>query len=1044
MNPANFSVRRPVTIAMMVLAVVLIGIVSFTRLKIDLIPDITFPVITVMTAYPGAGPEEVEQFVTRPIEEAVGLAKDLENIRSISRENVSVVIAEFDWGTDMDNSAFEVREKVDMVIEKLPADATRPIIVKMDPSIMMPAMLLMFSGPQGERQLRKYADDVLRRDLEKAEGVAAVSLFGGLEREILIEVDKERLDSYKIPIQQVIQIVKAENLNIPAGRLDEGKTEYIVRCMGEIRDVEKFKNISIGIAKTKPPNPIRLKDIATIKDTHKEKRSFSHINKQNCVGLMITKEAKANTVEVSDAVQKELKKIEKTLPTGSKIIISFEQAEFIKKSIHNMTAVAEEGAILAVIIIFLFLASTRSTIVIATSIPVSIITTFVLMFAFDMTLNIITLAGLTLAIGRIVDDSIVVLECIHRHIEEGEKPFEAAINGAKEVGMAVTAATLTTICVFFPIIFVGGMVKELFTPLSLVVIIGLLASLGVALTLVPMLASRLVKTPKEEKERRERRGLRVINTILHNWEVGFRKVEGMYRNALSWSLSHRSVVVLTALVIFATSIYLIRIIGMEFFPKMDIGRIMIEIETPPGTALAETEKVTNQIESIVYEMPECEFVSSLGGEQEAGPSIMMVHGAGAQTGRVMMKLVERTERDRTTWQVEDYLREKMSNIPGAIFKLSDIQKSAMGGGEAEIEIKVYGDELNLLQEVGLKIMNEVKRVPGVHDVDLNWRPGAPEYQIFIDREKAGYFGLTAGQVATTIRTLFKGDEVSKFRELGKEYDITVKAKEEDREWIEELKNLKITTPFGISVPLREVSDIKLAKGPTSISREAHLRTVIVQAAKGPRALTEIIKDIDKKITKIKFPEGYRYEYGGEEEERREAFSLMFIALIAGILLIYMILASQFESLVHPFTILMAVPMEVIGVFLALFLTGTTLTVTVMLGILMLTGIVVSNSILLVDKTNQLRDAGMQRNEAILKAGPIRLRPILMTSLSTTFALIPMALGLREGSEMFQPMGIAALGGLITSSFLTLLLVPVVYSLLDDLGEKLGLQKKKIV
>jgi len=702
----------------------------------------------------------------------------------------------------------------------------------------------------------------------------------------------------------------------------------------------------------------------------------------------------------------------------------------------------------------------RSTLVIAVSIPMSLIATFVLMYLNHMTLNIITMGGLVLAIGRIVDDSIVVLENIHRHMEEGEPILQAAIYihrhmeegepilpaaiaGTQEVAMAITAATFTTMAVFFPLIFAGGMVAELFTPMSLVVMFGLFASLIVALTLVPLLCSRFIRPrPAEEPPRS---GLVEFgHTVVGQFGLGFERLTDFYLRAVTWALGHRALTVAWAGGIFIVSLMLIPLVGLGFFPEADRGELMLSVETPIGSSLEYTDQLVRKLENLILQIPELKNLVVTGGEMgggQAGAAMMMGAGGGTNSATLFGKLVDRTQRTRSAADLEDELREKFAQVPDVTVKF----EQTMGGGmgEAAVEITVTGDELGVLNRLGKEAMTKLAEVPGLYDLDLDWRPGKPEYQVSLDREKAGTFGITAGQVAMTLQTLVRGTaELTKYREKGKEYDITVRGAETDRQWIEMVKNCTVVAPHnGELIPLTEIARVERAAGPSQIRRDERRRAVTITADSSGRPLSEITKDCEAHLTTMAWPEGYSYKFGGAEEDRREAFGGMFIALIMGLLLIYMILASQFESLVHPFTIMLAIPLEVIGVIVILLLTQTIISVMVLLGILLLTGIVVSNSILLVNIINILRERGMSTREAIIEGGRIRLRPILMTTLATVFAMIPMALGMREGSEMWKPLALAALGGLVASTGLTLIVVPVVYSLLDQLGERLGLRRR---
>ena len=1045
MNPARFSLNQPVTTYMVALAVILLGLLGLSRLKIDLFPDITFPYITVMTRYPGAGPEEVEEFVTKPIEEAAAIVEDLKSIRSTSQDGLSLVILEFDWGTDMDGASFDTREKVDPVINWLPEDAHRPLIGKLDPSTMMPVMELEVTGMDDLERLRKIADDIIKPELEKVAGVAAASIYGGLVREILVQVDRARLDAYGLSVGQIENILRAENLNLPAGYTTEGIREYTIRTIGQFQSVGEIGDIAIGAHEG---TPIRLRDVAQVKDTHREIRSFARLNGEPAVALTIAKESVANTVEVSDAVHKAIKTLPAKLPAGVQLTATFDQAKYIKQSLSNLYDVAIQGGILAIIIIFFFLAAVRNTVVVAISIPMSLIATFVLMYFADMTLNIVTMGGLVMAIGRMVDDSIVVLENIYRHVQEGEPVRKAAVTATGEVALACTATTLATFAVFFPLLFAGGMVTELFTSMALVVMFGLGASLIVALTLVPLLCSRFMAAPHADAQvSRNSNGFfgqfaHLVQMGLAQFRQAFERLTQAYVEAVTWALSHRATTMAVAGGLFMISIMLMALVGLEFFPEMAEDEIMVNVETPIGSSIEYTDQITQKLEQIIQQVPEFENVGASGGELgvEAGMMMMGMGSGGANTATIYGELLPRRQRERSTSQIEAELRQKFAQVPGVTIRFGQMGPGAMGG--ADIEIIISGDELSVLNRLGTQVMEQIADVPGLLDADLSWRPGKPEYQVLIDRQKAGTHGITAHQVAATLQTLIRGtQQLTKYRERGEEYDITVRAAEADRDWIETVKDATLVSPYTNQlIPLTEIAHIKLAAGPSQINRDERQRVVKITAAKLPdQALTDIIEGIEARIEPMSrdWPQGYRYDFGGAEEDRREAFAGMFVALLMGIALIYMIMASQFESLVHPLTIMVAVPLEIIGIAIVLVMTGTMISLMVFLGLLLVTGIVVSNSILLVQMINLLRQRGMPIHQAIVEGGRIRLRPILMTALSTGLAMIPMAMAVREGSDMWQPLALTAIGGLLSSTFLTLLVIPVAYSLFEDLSTRLG-------
>ena len=1027
MNLYEFSVKRPITVLMVILAVFLLGFVSLSRLKIDLLPDITLPVVTITTSYPGAGPEEVETLVTKPLEEAAGTVKNLDEISSYSMEGVSNIMVRFKWGTDIDLGAMDVKEKIDPVIDNLPSEAHRPVISKIDISAMIPVVGIAITGAD-LKTLRDLADNVIKKDLERVTGVAMATPMGGLQREIRVEVDPSRLKAYGIAIEQVTQAISAENKNLPTGYIKGPKNEYLVRVVGEVSNPQELGNITLTI---KNGAPILLKDVAKIKDTTKEPTSYSRVNGKPAVVIMVYKQSGANTVEVSDNVQKAMKEIQRELPPNVSMILTMDQADYIRKSIKNLEDVALEGAILAVIIIFLFLTTLSSTVVIALSIPISLFVAFIYMFFSKTTLNIVTMGGLVIAIGRIIDDSIVALENIHRHIEMGEPPMKAAVEAMKEVAMPILAATFTTIAAFFPILFVGGATQQLFSSMVLVFSVALLTSMLAAFFAVPMFSSRILRPISEEK------GKGLLSKLVNAFQTAYKAIEDIYKGMLAWVLRHRLATIGIGVGSFILSFFLIPIIGLEYIPALS-NVISITVRTPVGTRLEETDKVIAEAEKYMAQVPDFITYTAYCGGGGRGAFALLGTTNPDQSGRIMGRLKPFRELKQPVNVTKEWLREKFQRIPNATFSFTEMTSLLMGGrgGMADIDVEIRGDDLDTLARLANDLKERMKKIPGVFGVDLSWTTGAPEYQVIIDREKAKTFGVTAGQLGSALYTLLGGQQVTYYREKGKEYDITVQAPASHREWEATLRRMPIYSPVTKStIPLEMVAKVELKTGPSLITRRQLRRSVDVTASKGNRALGDIVRDIQRELNQMKLPPGYITAIRGAEESRREAFSGLFIALVAAVFLIYIILASQFESLVHPLVVMTAIPMALIGALLGLLIGGQTISVLSMLGILMLVGIVISNSVLLVQFINLQKERGLETNEAIMVAGPIRLRPILMTALGTIFAMIPMALAIREGSEMFKPLAIAVLGGLITSTFLTLLFVPAIYSLLDEFSRR---------
>ncbi len=1026
MNIAGFSIQRPVTVLMGVLGAFVLGAIGFSQLGLDFFPDIDVPMVSVITQYHGTPPEEMEEFVTKRIEEAVATVENYKGIRSVSQEGLSVVTIDFEWGQDMEWAAFNIREKVDSVADALPDAAGRPLILRINPHVLIPVVTIDATGIDDMRKLRKLAEDEIKPELEKIPGVAAADIYGGLQREILVEIDWQRLAAYNLDVRTVEQALQRENLNIPAGFVTEGPREFAIRTIGEFDTVDQIKEVVVS---TEAGRPVHLRDIATVRDTHKEVRSYARYNGRPSVSLSVRKESGGNTVKVSDAVHEALARLPEKLPPGVELKVTSDQADFIRDSLHNLYSVAIQGAALAVIIIFLFLSTVRGTLVVAVSIPLSVLATFAFMYFSGMTLNIITMGGLVLAIGRIVDDSVVVLENIFRHLERGEPVIDAAVSGTRELAMAIAAATFTDMCVFLPLLVIGGMVGAIFSPMSLVVMFGLFSSLVVAVTVVPMLASRLLtQTVIGRAQQPGPRG--PVARVLDIWKAGFDGLERLYRRAASWALRRRAIVMILAAEIFIASLLMMRLAGFSFFPALDSGQIALGMEAPLGSSLDRTNQLAAELETVINDIPELKHMGVTVGQSAGAIGRIFGGTSGTRTANFAVSLVDLKQRQRTIWDVEDYLRQKVAQIPDVVVRFRETMGPPGAGGD--LVVTIVGDDLDILSKLGQEARTRLIAVPGISETDLDWEPGSPEYQIVIDRQKAGRLGLTPAGIAHTIQAQVYGTrELTKFRERGDEYDITIRAAEADRDWIQDIKQISIPGPEDVLIPLANIASINLTQGPTQIVRDDRRRSISINATISDRDLKAVVDDVDPIMEQMQLPADYSYEFGGTEEERRESYAGMGVAFLLGLMLIYIILASQFESLIHPFVIMLAIPLELVGVFGALLLTGTYFSIMVFLGVLMLTGMVVSNAILVVQLIVLLRKRGIGGREGIVEAGAMRLRPIVMTTTTTIIAMTPVALSLGAGSEFWQALAIAVIGGLATSTLLTLFVVPVAYSITDD-------------
>lgn len=1010
MKISDISIRRPVTTFMAVLLVVLLGLISLGKLKLDLFPRFSFPVAAVITEYSGAGPNEVENMVTRPLESSLATVTNVKSISSTSSAGRSLILLEFNWGVDMDFAALEMREKVDLVKGFLPDDVDDPLVVKFDPA-MLPVLQVGISGRETLVELKQIVEDKIIPGLERLEGVASVVITGGLNREILIEIDQTKLNTYGLSLVSVAQALMLENMNLTGGKIVRGNTELLVRTTGKFSSIDDIKNIQLPASS----GFIALGDIASVRDTYQEIEDLARLNGQPSIGLTIQKQTDANTVMVSNRVKRELSKIIEELDNGLKVAYLMDQARFIELSIGNVIENASLGAIIAALVLFVFLKNWRSTLIIALAIPISVITTFTLIYFGGLTLNLMTLGGLALGIGMLVDNSIVVLENIFRLRQEGYGWLRAASAGSDEVGMAIIASTLTTAVVFLPVVFVEGIASELFKEMALTVTFSLLASLLVALTLIPLLSTLLLRSKDNFSGRKE-----IILPLFKN----------LYRKGLNWCLEHRIAVIFILAFLLAVSAYVYSLIGQEFIPAMDQGEFIINVELPRGTLLEETDCIVRQIEEKLKTLPEVDTIfTSVGSTGE------LFRDNRSETARVTVRLKSIVQRNRSTDEIMEELRDELK-FPGVKISLQKQDAFMTSMGEAPVSIRIKGNDLGKLEELVREVREEIEGMPEIREVQDSITRGRPELQISIDRSKAARLGLRVTSVASAIKSAVQGEVATRYEVGGREYDVRVRLQEKDRKGIDDLKDLLIPSPLGARVPLSSISEFTITRGPKSILRENQERYAEVTADIYNADLGTVMEKVEKRLTEsIDLPPDYEFEFSGQYEEMVESFSSLRFALILALILVYMVMASQFESLLSPFIIMFTIPMAAIGIIFSLFLTGNNISVPVIIGIIMLAGIVVNNAIVLVDYINRLKMKGLDVKEAILKAGAIRLRPILMTALTTILGLIPLVLDIGEGSEVQVPLAVVVIGGLSFSTLLTLFIIPVFYSLLHDLQNK---------
>jgi len=998
---------------MIYIIVVGFGLFSLARLKIDLFPDLTFPVIAIITQYTGVNPFDIENTVTRPIEETVSSVENVKKVSSNSSQGLSLVILEFDWGTDMDQAEFDTRKNIDLIRDYLPDDVSQPVIFAFDPSLQPIMFMGVNSNQYGMAELRRISERDIEPRLERIPGVANAFTMGGLAREIKVLVDPHRLQAHNFSIDYVINALRTNNLQIPSGWVDDKKLEYTVQTVGEYTDLDQIRNTTIA---TIGGTQVRIKDVAQIVDGFKEQRQREYINDIPSVMLMISKQSDANTVQVCTSVTERLKTIQQEIPKGVEVSTVWDQSTFIKRSISNLGNTAVQAILLAFLVLLFFLLNFRSSLIVAVSIPTSMLVTFAIMDQAGLTLNLISMAGLALAVGMLVDNSIVVLESIFRHRQLGKAISEAADKGGSEVSMAITASTLTTLAVFVPVLFVPGIAGELFNDMVITICFSLLASLAVALTLVPLLSSRFLVIRKTNPGK-----VGFVRKTVSKWlEI----LSSVYSKALNWSINHRKTVLISTFLLFVFSMIVLGTRGGDFFPKSDQGFVVFKVQRAPGTSLDEMDKTMKKLSKIAREeVPEAEMIRYEFGQGEGIGALF--GGGGSHEGELGIKLVKLSERDRRQQEIESILLEKYKDIPGTEVTIQEQGFNAMFG-EGDIVVEIFGFDLVKSKQIAKQVEDLVKKVPGTSQVNITLEETMPELEIELDRNRISDLGLSTAMVAQTISSNILGTVATKYRETGDEYDIRVQLENKYRNNKHDLDNILLVAPNGARVPLRAVANIVTSKAPTEIAREDQERVVKVSMMVVDRDLRSVTKDVQREIKKVVLPRDFRLEISGIAEDQQESFMYLGIAMLVAILLTYMVMASQFESLLDPFIILFTIPLSLIGVALSLLISGTTISIMALIGIIMLVGIVVNNGIVLVDYMNQLQLGGKQLFEAVQEGGEVRMRPVLMTALTTILAMVPLALGLGESGENWAPMARAVIGGLSVATFLTLFVVPVIY------------------
>ncbi len=1025
------AVNKPITTLMLFIGIMVVGIYALIKMPVDLYPEIEPPIISVMTTYPGANALDVETNITKPLEDALNSLDNLDEITSTSLDNLSVITIQFEWESNLDEAANDIRNVIDMTLEGLPEDVDRPSIFKFSTN-MMPIVFYAITAEESYMGLEKLIDEKIVNPLNRIEGVGSVSMMGAPKRVVYVDADPGKLDAYNLTVEQIGGIIGAENINMPSGNVKMGLMDYKLRVQGEFNDSEKLKNLVVG---NYQGNAIYLRDVATVKDSLKDLSLDEKINGKQGLRLFVMKQSGANTVKVAKDINDNLDQLKKNLPPDVTITEIFDSSTFIKGSINNLSETLMYAFLFVILVVIMFLGRWRATFIIILTIPISLISAFVYLFATGNSINIISLTSLSIAIGMVVDDAIVVLENITKHIERGSSPREAAIYATNEVWLAVIVTTLVIVAVFLPLTLVSGMTGVMFNQLGWIVSITIVMSTLAAITLTPMLSARLLGMNKLTKKERWYSHSRTMEPLLN-------KLDNIYVKSLRWTLYHKTATLIGGLLIFLGSIGLFAFIGTDFMPESDESSMSASIELQTGTRVEETMKVTRQIEQIIAERyPDVILVSASSGSDDEGGMFSLFTTTGSNVINFMMRLEDRDERERSVFEIASDLRLQLATIPEIINATVSTSSQGFGGATNTVDVEIYGYDFDQTNQLAENLRQKISTVKGASDVMISRKKDKPELQISIDREKVAAHGLTTANISAQIYNRVSGLVASKYKEEGDEYDIKVRLAEESRNSITDLEEMSITTPMGQKIKLKELAVVQEYWGPPSIQHKRKERLVTVSAKADGIPLGTLAQEINKELKSVSIPQEIMVNVGGAYQDQQESFGDILLLMLISLILVYIVMASQFESLKMPFIIMLSIPFAFSGVSIALFLTGTTMSMIAALGAVLLIGIVVKNGIVLVDYINLMRDRGYELNEAIILSGRSRLRPVLMTALTTILGMLPLALSTGEGSELWRPMGITVIGGLVFSTLVTMIIVPAMYGALGKRGERN--KKKKI-
>jgi HAE1 family hydrophobic/amphiphilic exporter-1 len=1024
------AVQKPITTAMVFVAVIVLGLYSASQLPIDLYPEIEPPYISVMTMYPGASAADIEVNITKLIEDGLASVDKLKEITSSSYDNMSVVTLEFQWEADLDVAVSDVRNSLDWVVEALPDNVDRPTVFKFNSS-MMPIAMYAVTAESSYSGLERIVDEKLVNILNRIDGIGSISLAGAPQRVVYVDINQSKMDAYNLTIEQIGNVVASENLNLPSGNVKMGTENYQLRVEGEFVESSEIRELLVGNYAGKN---VYLKDVASVRDTIKDLSLDQRVNGYSGLTMVISKQSGANTVKIAKQIRAELEKAKKTLPPDIAINEVFDSSTFIQHSVNNLTETLMYALIFVILVVLVFLGRWRATFIIALTIPISLICAFIYLMFTGNSLNVISLSSLSIAIGMVVDDAIVVLENITRHVERGSSPRESAIYATNEVWLSVIATTLVIVAVFLPLTMVSGMTGVMFKQLGWIVTITIVASAVAAITITPMLSSKFLRN-RTEKQKSNPFG---YENTMGKW-LG--KLDDIYARLLGWCLHHKRVVIMLVAAIFASSMFLLKYVGVDFMPETDQSQISVMIELQTGTRVEETMKTIRSFEELARKKyPEIELISSSAGANEDGGIGALFNTNGTNISNTTFRLLNVEERTRSVFSIADEMRKDLKAYPEIINYNVSTNSGGMGMGDNSIQVEIFGYDFNKSNAIANAIRDSLTTMRGAENIQISRKNDRPELQIKFDKEKLTRHGLSSAMVSTFVRNRVDGLIASKLREEGEEYDIIVRLEENSRNSISKLEEMTLTTPQGKQIKLRELGEVLEYWSPPNIEHKRKERIVSVSTTPVDIPLAELAGNIQSVIDKMDVPSELMVRVGGAYEDQQESFMNLGMLLIMSLILVFIVMASQFESLSNPFVIMFSIPFAFSGSFLALYLTDTTLNLIAALGMVLLVGIVVKNGIVLVDYTNLMRDRGMHLNDAIMAAGRSRLRPVLMTSLTTILGMVPMALSTGEGSEIWSPMGVSVIGGLTFSMTITLIIIPVMYAVVSKSGERDKTQK----